>query len=605
MPSLKIMGFDGLVPRQSSTMLGDTQAQTADNVKLYSRELRYWRGPAADEYNGHNTATPPLTNVATIYKYYSNAAALWLTWGSVVDVVQSPSADLTDYRLYYTGDGEPKKTNYSLVSTGSGVYPRASRPMGVPAPTVAPTVARSGTGTLDPESRAYVYTHVTTFGTLREESAPSPASAVVTIYTGDSCNVSAFTTPPTGYGIDAIRVYRTVTGATTDSYQFVTEIALASIGSTYNDTKTAAQLGEVLPTLGWLPPPAGLKGLQALPGGTLVGFTGNTICFSEPYYPHAWPVRYVLTTPSTIVGLGVYGSMVVVLTDRYPYVISGGVPGFMSMERVPILEPCVSARSIVSDEFGVVYASPNGLVGIGAGMRGVITTGLYRRDEWQDVNPDDLISVIYDGRYIGTYNTTDESQRALVISRQDIPALSHASLQARAVHVDSRDAKLYYVSPLNNKIYEADADELNPLTYEWKSKRFVLPQGTTFSALKLDANFDQQDNAADYAAAVAAVSASNAVIFAGGALDGVLNTTALNTYDVNGSAMTNLPTQASLRTAQVLLYGDGELAATLSITSFDPVRIPSFRCRTLEVAIAGTMDVRSVQLATTVMELHQ
>ena len=67
MPQLKIMGFDGVVPRTSATMLQDNQAQVAEDVKLYSKELRYWRGPAVDSY------VPPA-NTVTLYKYYYNSA---------------------------------------------------------------------------------------------------------------------------------------------------------------------------------------------------------------------------------------------------------------------------------------------------------------------------------------------------------------------------------------------------------------------------------------------------------------------------------------------------------------------------------------------------
>ena len=94
MPQLKIMGFDGVVPRTSATMLQDNQAQVAEDVKLYSKELRYWRGPAVDSY------VPPA-NTVTLYKYYYNSADnyKWLTWGTDVNVVRGPIADTTDYRL--------------------------------------------------------------------------------------------------------------------------------------------------------------------------------------------------------------------------------------------------------------------------------------------------------------------------------------------------------------------------------------------------------------------------------------------------------------------------------------------------------------------------
>ena len=596
MPQLKILGFDGVVPRMSATMLGDSQAQVASNVKLYSRELRYWRGPALD-FN------PSISSIKSIYHYYSaDPDPIWLTWQTDVDVCTSPMTDASDYRIYYTGDGVPKKSNYSLITTGTGAYPRASLNMGVPAPTGAPTATRVGSGTTNAESRYYVYTYVSTFGSVKEESAPSPPSNLVTIYTGDSCTVNGFTTAPTsGYNITHKRIYRTVTGATTDSYEFVAEIAVAT--TSYSDSLTAAQLGEVLPTIGWSPPPDTLAGLIPLPSGALAGFSGDTVYFSEPFYPHAWPLAYALNVPYRIKGLGIYGTSVVVMTERYPYIINGGIPGAMSVERVPILEPCVSKQSIVSDEFGVVYASPNGLVGIGAESRSVTTNALFRRDEWQAQSPDKIAGVVVDSKYFAIYPTSTDAQ-AMVLSRDDIPALSYIDVFASALHVDSRTGKLYFCDSGDDSIYELDANELIPLPYEWKSKRFVLPQATSFSCIKLDADFSQADVSAAYQAQVDAITASNATLFSG-SLNGVLNTTAINTYDINGSVLANIPLFAAARTVQVDIYGDGALVATTTISSFDPLRLTPFKSRTIEVKITGNVNVRSVALATTVPELRQ
>ena len=595
MPAIKIMGFDGLVPRMSATLLADNQAQTADNVKLYSRELRFWRGSKSQ------TATL-VANTRSIYKYYASAAdAYWLAWASEgVDVVASPTTDTTDYRLYYTGDGVPKKTNETLVSTGTGAYPRGWLNMGVPAPTGAPTVAASG-GSGTTENRAYVYTYISTFGSLKEESAPSPA-ATVAVLPGGTVTVNGFTAAPTSnYNVTHRRIYRSVSGSTTDSYQFVAEIPVAT--TSYADTLTAAQLGEVIGTIGWTPPPSDLAGLVALPGGALAGFSGNTVYFSEPFYPHAWPVKYALNVPAKIVGLGVFGTSIAVMTERYPYIINGGIPGAMSVERVPTLEPCLTKKSIVSNEGGVMYASPNGLMQIGPGALGIQTNELFRRDEWQAYGPTNINAVSYDNKYFALYPDVGENFSSFILSGDDVPALSKINLKVNAAHVDSKNGYLYYVG-MDNVIYQADADDLNPLVYTWKSKRFVLPQATTFSALKLDGDYDQADLTSAYNANVAATKTANQSMF-GTALNGALNTTSLNFYDVNGSKLKNLPPEASVREAQVLIYGDGDLQTTLSISSFDPVRIPPFKSRTLEILIRGNMSVRSVAMATTVPELHQ
>ena len=614
MPQLKIMGFDGVIPRTSATMLQDNQAQIAEDVKLYSKELRYWRGPTVDDY------TPP-DNTATLYKYYYNSADdyKWLTWGTDVNVVRGPIADTTDYRLYYTGDGAPKKTYNTIATTGSGPYPAAWLYMGVPAPAAAPTVTRVGTGTADPESRVYVYTYVSTFGGVTEESAPSPASSIVTVYTGDSVTVNGFaTTPTTGYNITHRRIYRSVTGATTDNFLLVAEIPIAT--TSYSDTKTAEQLGEAIGTTGWAPPPTDLAGLLSHPSGALAGFSGNTVYFSEPFYPHAWPLGYALSIPDKIIGLGIYGTSIAVMTDRHPYIITGSYPGAMSAERVPILEPCVSKPSIYSDEFGVVYASPNGMVGIGPSMRGVITTGLFAYNEWNLYMPHLIAGVVTNNQYFAIYPQNVSGMKTMVINRADVPALSFVDMKATAVHIDSKTAQLHYIDSLDGRIKQWDADELNPLAYTWKSKRFVMPIGTTFSAMKLDGDFGQIGNATIYNQVVAEIQARNTAKFSGDLL-GTLNSTTLNySYkdtaipngiqyhgiEMNGSTLETVPTLASIRSVQVTFYGDGvKIDPALTVTTFDPVRIMPFKSRTVEVEITGTLNIRSIALGTTVAELHQ
>ena len=691
MPKLSIVGFDGIVPRTSPTMLADSQAQLAENVKLYSHELRYWRGPLAQ------TATLP-SNTQSIYRYYAAATnPYWLAWQSNnVDVVLSPLADTTDYRFYYTGDGVPKKSNESLVSTGTGPYPRGWLNMGVPAPVAAPTttVAR-GAGTVatitiaspavvtqtahgfldgqiveftttgalptglspstqyvvlnhtantyqlatnavggtainttgsqsgvhtvyaddNPENRVYVYTYVSTFGSVTEESAPSPPTNAIKVYMGsaadplnpgaavvatDTVTVYGFTAPPTtNYNITGINIYRSASGTSSDTYLFVAYIPLAT--TSYADSLLSYALGNAIPTIGWFPPPSDLAGLVALPSGALAGFSKNTVWFSEPYYPHAWPPDYALSFPYEIVGLGVFATSIAVMTTRYPYIINGAIPGQMSVQDVPALEPCLAKRSIVSSAQGVWYACPNGLMQIGPGNTGVVTQPLFHRDEWQALLPANLISTFYDNKYLGLYPSLS-GYTPFALDTNDTPALSTIDIAATAVHVDAQNGNLFYVDPSSNTIFQADADVLNPMTYQWMSKRFVMPQAMTFSAIKVDADYTSEAVSNAYNAKLATLQAANAALFSSPLL-GCLNDTPLNTYAVDVSILAVLPTPVATLTAQVLIYGDEVLKTTMTFEDFGVKRIPPFRAKTLEFLIRGNISIRSVVLGTTVQEL--
>lgn len=532
MPTLRLAGFDGIVPRTSPTLLGDNQATVANNVKLYSRELRPWRGPVLAQ-----AASGP----DTIFKLYNMAGShQWLTFDSPADVALSPINDNGEARFYYTEEGEePRKSTYASYPT--------SYPIGVPAPVNPPSLEVTVEGTGTNQTRAYVFTNVAQFGAVQEESAPSPPETITVKPIDSTITIDGLGGAPAGYNIIAQRIYRSVTGTSTSSYQFVAEVA---VNGSYADSLKALELGSVLDTIGWREPPDDMVGIVALASGSgvLAGFSGNTVCFSEPFYPHAWPVEYQIAIPGKIIGLGVYGSSVVVATDSYPYVINGGTPGNMSVERIPILEPCVSKKSIASDDSGVLYASPNGLVSIGPNGRGVATKSLYRREEWQAIQPEDMAGAVLDSRYYGISNGI-----AIVLDKGDIPALSTLDVDATALHVGRLDAKMFFVSSVDGDIHELEGDATDFLTYTWRSKRWRLPQGVTWSAIRLDADFEQLD-------------------------DG--------------------------RTLTVKLYGDGVLMQTITPESLDPIRIIPFRCREFEFELEGDLNLRELTLATSVRELR-
>jgi len=596
--ALRLLGFDGLIPRLSPTLLGDQFAQTALNVKLYSKELRYWRGPLL-------AYTPPPAAYQTLYRLFHNSgASAFLLWMNEVDVAVSPTADAAgESRIYYTGDGPPKKTNWAMATGGAEPYPSASQPMGITPPGAPPITTLTVVGTGTPESRAYVYTNISVFGAIRSESAPSPASALLSVPpVGSTVRVSDFYGPTAGENVTHRRIYRTVVGTATVSYQFVAEIPVAT--TFYDDSLTVAQLGEPIDTIGWLPPPVNLAGLVALPGGSLAGFVGNTVYFSEPHQPHAWPLAYAITLPvMKIVGLGVVGTSVAVMTGTTPFFIHGGVPGEMYTEKIPLQEPCVAKATIASDEDGVVYASPNGLVTLSPSERGLSTSNLFTADEWRPLIPATMKAAVLQGRYFGVFPNETPS-RALVLSRTDPPALSFVQLPAIALHVDARNGFMFYVHDTDHKVYQMDADEATPLSYEWKSKRFFNEVAGTFSLLRVDADYSQLLDNSAYEAERAAVTAWNAAHYPGD-LMGAINGAPLNEWEINGSILDNLPRPTSARTLQIVIYGDGgELRANLRPFSLDPIRIPAFKARQMEFSILGNVNVRSVHFATTIEELH-
>jgi hypothetical protein len=612
---LRVSGFAGIVPRLSPTLLQESQAQTADNARLFSGEIRTWDG---------NQYVRGLTHPDGLVKSFANIVTpttgvdsgwVGFPWAGVsvaTSVFQSGSGTgMFFFDAYSQAEGDYVAPQISSLS----VFP-TSYALGVPAPTTAPSVAVTGTAGADViDSRVYVYTTVSDFYGVEQESAPSPPSADVTVYTGQGVQVSGLASGG-GYNIVSARIYRAVTGSTTMSYEFVAEV---SIGGTYTDTLSYAELGETLATEGWSPAPTTMHGITNIFGGSLAGFDGNTIYFSEPGFPHAWPLSYALTVDSPIVALAAYGQTIAVLTKGRPVLISGAAPGAMSQEIIPLLEPCTSAKSVVYDQYGVVYASPNGIVTIGYWERGNVTTQLFTRDDWQAFDPTNIKAALYDGRYFGFYPFVAGAldRPAFVLSREDNPALTQISHAADDVLVDGTDGGLYIWDRTQQSIYKLDAEPLSPADYVWKSKRFLLPEAKSFAAVEVDADYSALGSEAAYNAKIAEIIAANQTAFASGKIYGEVGAvvvgggargagvTVSDQVEVGGDILQRVPDLASTRYLQLAVYGDGALMQTIDLTQLYPYRITPFRSRSLEFQFTGNLNIRAVAFGASVLDLRQ
>jgi hypothetical protein len=370
------------------------------------------------------------------------------------------------------------------------------------------------------------------------------------------------------------------------------------------DNISAANLGAALASSYFTPPPDSLQGLIAMPNGILAGFTGNQVWFSEPYLPHAWPAAYMMTVGAPIVGLGVFGQTLVVCTTRNPYLITGSQPGAMSQEKVSLPEPCISKKSIASDQTGVLYASPNGVVSIAPGVQDVVTRALFTRDEWQVYNPISMVGVIYQNMYIAFYQATQK--QALIIMRGDNPPLVTLDVDSQAVFVSRTTSQVFFVSPLDNAIYQLDAHPVNNTYYEWTSKKFVLPEPTNFGASKVQADWSYISDTAAYNALVAAIIASNQALFLSGApLKSTVNSVQVNGMQLNGSILQNIPPIAETRAVQATVYANSQLVAQNTYSTQEPYRLPAgSREYIYEVKLTGNAPLRSFAMATTIGELR-
>lgn len=533
MAAFRIKLPTGIIPKLGVEVLPDNAAQIAENCIFGSGELRGLNSPTTV-----NTPTKVGTK-KSIYRFGQDVvgdAQYWFHWlEEGVSVARGPIAGDTTERTYYTGVSEPKMT-YAAIATGPGTdYPVASYILGIPKPANTPTATASGTGSGDTFTRVYAYAYVSALG----EAGPISATVTVNWQSGQTITVGNMSAAPAGnYNITAKRIYRAVTGSKATDWQFVAEVGVATVS--YADSIADSALGEVLRNSDWIAPPTTMQGLISLPNGMMAGFSGNELCFCEPWYPHAWPSKYRLTTDYKIVGLGAIGSTVFVLTNGMPYLVQGSHPSAMQMVKLDALQACLSRRSIAMLEGGIAYASPDGLCIQSAGVMRIATDEFMTRKEWQGYKPESIHGYVWDQKYIGFYDT-GTVQGGFIFDPQN-RAFSTISTYATAGYVDPVKNELYLMIGSNIQKFNAGS----VMVVNWKSRPFRAVE----------------------------VNMGVAQVFAA-------------TYPVTFE-----------------LYGDGVLKHTESVASHDAFKLPgNYLASTWEVRISGTPTVKEIRVGETVEDL--
>ena len=477
--------FSGIAPAVTARLLNEKFGQIAENIDFESGRLAATNADV-DAYTLQNTGR------RSIY-YYRDTS--WLEWSNEdVSVVPGPIPGDTTDRLYFTGDDYPRVGTVATLVSGSSGYPVNSYRLGVPAPSAGLTAEKSGDVAEGetPNSVSYVYTLVTAMG---EEGPPSAASGILDITTTETVALTLPTSNnPSGnynFGAGSLkRIYRSNTGSTNTQFQFLTQISYNS--TTYTDTTSSANLGEIIPSATWIGPPddsslypdGPLKGLIPLSQGTMAGFTGKRFCLSEPFLPHAWPIQYRITTEEDIVAIASTANGVAALTDGQPYFITGTEPSAMTAIRVDLAQACVNARSVVDMGDYVLYAGPDGLCSLQSSQGQVVTKSQVSVKQWNaDFNP----TTIRAFRHEGTYVAFHAGGGWVYDPRGGEAALSTLTVAAdiRGGYRNPKDGQLYVNVGNKIKKYQGASGKN---TLKFKSKKFISTSPISMGWVSVDAD---------------------------------------------------------------------------------------------------------------------
>jgi hypothetical protein len=399
------------------------------------------------------------------------------------------------------------------------------------------------------------------------------------------------------------RLYRSVTSGSSPGYYFTKEIPVATT-STNDDV--GANIGEPIPTVGWIMPPVDLQGVRVHPSGALVGFSGNELCFSEPLAPYAWPLAYRNTTDYPIVGIGVFGSSVVVATAGVPYLFQGVDPSTMSPTKVPQNWPCLSKRGIVESGDGVMWPAPQGLAYVGINGEDLMTMQFYTQAEWSLELPGTFCGAYHDNRYYAGNLIDADHGNVLIFDRADQATVSHSNWKIAGIYNDPKTGKLYILH--NGAIKEWDADQSTRMPITWWSKEFILPVPINVSAAKLDADFTS--TAGEQAALIAAQAAqqsANLAAISSRTTHGGFGKAAANKYSFNGSSVKplSLVGDGGIRRAVFELYAGNDLKFSKTITTEKAFRLPSgFKTDRLSIRVISTVPINSILIGETMDDLR-
>jgi hypothetical protein len=333
------------------------------------------------------------------------------------------------------------------------------------------------------ENRAYVYAYVNAWG---EESGPSqPLLTEVVPGIGLQLQLIA---PPANHGyvdITKFRLYRTNTGSQSTDYQFVADYDISAAAGTWqnvNDNIANGELGEVMSTLGWAPPPAGIKGLKMMGNGIAVAFKGQELWFSEPYLPSVMKQGNTLTFPNAIVGLQPYEQNCFVTTTANPWLVNGVAPDAMTQMQLPEIQAGVNKNAITQLGNTVIYLSHDGLV-LARGLDTSITQSqqLFTRRTWRERYAQNLPFArltAHDGMVLVSF---DNGAMGFILRLDEAPGLTRYDQPAHATTIWPENDWMYVT---NGTAINAFGGSPNTLPWIWHSQDFILPKPSNFGCFQ-------------------------------------------------------------------------------------------------------------------------
>jgi hypothetical protein len=358
--------------------------------------------------------------------------------------------------------------------------------------------------------------------------------------------------------------------------------------------------------------PVNLTGLKGHPGGFFVAHKDNVLYFSEPWKPWAWPEDYQISIDHAIVGIGVFGSTIVVATDGWCYTFTGPHPTSLYKTKLGF-QPCQSQLSVVETNNGVMFPSSEGFQHVTpAGMEN-ITKDTFRPEDWADYELDTMHATWYHKAYYGFYKSLNHEGHIIIDTLNN--AITTSTKYHRTGYVSIVDGIFYTIvdSSLDDPgvlyISKWDADPTAYRSYMYKSPRFILEKPKNFKVCQviIDSDFYNDILAiieSNNTLAILNSAAWNANTWGLEDLQGTINGSMIGEQDINGDTLYSLSSLGVTPYVEFKIYADGVLKFTKQISDSNMFKLPrGFKDKKWELELSGMIPVKRVTIATSTEEI--
>jgi hypothetical protein len=140
----------------------------------------------------------------------------------------------------------------------------------------------------------------------------------------------------------------------------------------------------------------------------------------------------------------------------------------------------MSGKSIVDMGDFVVYAADDGLVMVSMGNIRTITRDLFKKEEWEKLNPASMIASQYGGRYVCFFTKVDGTRGGFVFDPQE-PTSTYVELDfgADVAWTDPTTGHLYLV--IDESIVKWNEDPVQRYDFRWRSRRYTTGAASNFA----------------------------------------------------------------------------------------------------------------------------